>query len=66
MDRIVTWEEFGEHITPKDTWILVDGSIYNVSDYLVEHPGGDDILVKYIICSFLDIVELTQVRNFQM
>lgn len=45
-DRIVTWQEFEKHIYSYDCWVLVDGCVYNVNDYLVEHPGGDDILVR--------------------
>jgi cytochrome b involved in lipid metabolism len=44
--QIITWQEYSNHITPQDCWVLIDGYVYNVSDYLVEHPGGDDILLK--------------------
>ena len=46
-DRVVTWQEFRKHTLPHDCWVMIDEEVYNVTDYMVEHPGGDDILVKY-------------------
>ena len=45
--KIVSWEEVGKHMIASDCWVVVDGSAYNVTDFLVEHPGGDEILIKY-------------------
>ena len=36
----------GKHITPSDCWLAVAGKVYNVTDFLVEHPGGDEVLLK--------------------
>jgi cytochrome b involved in lipid metabolism len=44
---VVTWEELEKHIYSYDCWMLIEGGVYNVKDFLVEHPGGNDILVKY-------------------
>jgi cytochrome b involved in lipid metabolism len=46
MDKIITWTELENHITFDDCWIIIEGFVYDVSDFVVEHPGGDDILVK--------------------
>ncbi len=43
--RTVTWEELKKHAT-SNSWVIIDDSVYNVSDYMVEHPGGDDILIE--------------------
>lgn len=45
-DKVITWEEFGKHIYYYDCWIMVEEKVYNVTDFLVEHPGGDAILIK--------------------
>lgn len=50
-DRVVTWEEVSQHMKPSNCWVVVDGRVYNVTDFLVEHPGGDEILIKYVILS---------------
>jgi hypothetical protein len=47
-EPVVTWAEFEKHIYSYDCWIMVEEKVYNVTDFMVEHPGGDDILVKYI------------------
>lgn len=36
-----------KHSTKFDCWILISGKVYDVSSYLAEHPGGDDILLRY-------------------
>ena len=47
MSQIVTWEELAKHNKPGDYWMALHGKAYNVTKYLAEHPGGDDILIKY-------------------
>lgn len=36
-----------EHNTPNAMWIVIDGNVYNVSQYLDEHPGGEEIIAEY-------------------
>ena len=59
-EKIITWEEYEKHIYSYDCWVMIDQMVYNVNDYLVEHPGGDDILVRYHLIERLDI---RQCRN---
>ena len=47
-DKVVSWEEFEKHIFFYDCWVMVEEKVYNVTDFLVEHPGGDAILIKYL------------------
>ncbi|CAA0833051.1 Cytochrome b5 isoform A [Striga hermonthica] len=39
-------EEASQHNTSEDCWIVIDGKVYDVSSYLDEHPGGDDVLLR--------------------
>ncbi|KAL2233497.1 UNVERIFIED_CONTAM: Cytochrome b5 isoform A [Sesamum indicum] len=39
-------EEASEHNTKDDCWVVIDGKVYDVSSYLDEHPGGDDVLLR--------------------
>ena len=42
----VTWNQLSENITPGHCWILIEKNVYDVSDFIVEHPGGSDPLLK--------------------
>lgn len=39
-----TLSQVAEHKTETDAWIVIDGSVYDVTSYVGEHPGGDIIL----------------------
>ena len=40
-------EEVREHNKEGDCWIILQGKVYDVSDYLNTHPGGKSILLKF-------------------
>ena len=37
-------QEVSKHNVKDDCWIIVDGKVYDVTDYVDDHPGGDSIL----------------------
>ena len=40
--RVYTMEEIEKHNTEDDVWIVVNGKVYDCTDYLELHPGGMD------------------------
>ncbi|EPS64889.1 hypothetical protein M569_09892 [Genlisea aurea] len=45
MAKTFTWAEVSRHNTNKDCWLLINGKVYDVTKFLGEHPGGEDVLV---------------------
>ncbi|WFD37939.1 uncharacterized protein MJAP1_000887 [Malassezia japonica] len=44
MSRQITFAELCEHNTEQDLWLLIDGKVYDVTKFMPEHPGGDEVL----------------------
>lgn len=43
----ITWKELAQHNKQGDYWLCISNKVYNISSYLAEHPGGDDVLIKH-------------------
>lgn len=41
---LFTYEELAKHNTPESCWLLVEGNLYDVTQYVPSHPGGEAIL----------------------
>lgn len=41
----VTRETVAKHKTRDDVWMAIHGKVYNVSKYLEDHPGGEEVLM---------------------
>ncbi|KAJ6811783.1 delta(8)-fatty-acid desaturase 2-like [Iris pallida] len=39
--RIITADELAEHKKPSDLWISINGKVYNVTEWVKDHPGGE-------------------------
>ncbi|KAI1736258.1 cytochrome b5-like heme/steroid binding domain-containing protein [Xylaria scruposa] len=53
----ITWEELKTHKTDSDAWIVVHGNVYNVSKFLEDHPGGQDIILEVAGQDATDVFE---------
>lgn len=46
--RIITQEELEQHDMENDEsqWVMIDGLVYDITEYKFEHPGGEDIMLE--------------------
>ncbi|TWU77426.1 hypothetical protein ED733_006567 [Metarhizium rileyi] len=47
MTRRVSVSEISQHCSPRDSWIVVDGNVYDMTDFAPSHPGGPEIIHQY-------------------
>ena len=45
--RIYTAEDVAAHKTRNSCWVSRNGKVYDVTSFLADHPGGDDLILKY-------------------
>ncbi|KAI0714227.1 oxidoreductase [Fomitopsis betulina] len=45
--RIFTAEDVAAHSTVESCWVSRDGKVYDVTNFLADHPGGDDLILNY-------------------
>jgi len=43
--KIVTLEELRANKTKESMYVLLHGKVYNVTKFLDEHPGGDEVIL---------------------
>ena len=42
--KVITRDEFQKHISVGDCWIEIEGSVYDVSEWMKKHPGGERVI----------------------
>jgi cytochrome b involved in lipid metabolism len=40
-------EEVRRHSSPDDVWIMIDGSVYDLTRFVDLHPGGSQAILEY-------------------
>lgn len=46
--RVISKKNLAHHNQyHKDQWLAINGKVYNITNYKLEHSGGDDILLVY-------------------
>jgi cytochrome b involved in lipid metabolism len=45
MSKQFTTEEVKQHNKKEDCWIILDGKVYDVTKFLEDHPGGEEVVI---------------------
>ncbi|XVE55797.1 hypothetical protein DITRI_Ditri03aG0185900 [Diplodiscus trichospermus] len=43
---VFTLSQVAQHKSRKDCWLVIDGRVLNVTKFLEEHPGGEEVLLE--------------------
>lgn len=43
--KLIDIEEVDKHNTADSTWIILNNKVYDVTKFLVEHPGGEEVIL---------------------
>jgi len=41
-----TWTEIKKHNTTKDLWVVIGTKVYDLTNFVDEHPGGESVLLE--------------------
>eukprot|EP01132_Coremiostelium_polycephalum_P006737 gene6737-8353_t len=48
LDKTKIENEVKKHDTASDAWVTMDGVVYDITEFLYEHPGGSDVVMEYL------------------
>lgn len=58
--RIYTLEDVETHNTFESCWISRAGKVYDVTKFMNDHPGGDDLILEYAGKDVEEVMQDTQ------
>ncbi|KAI3444369.1 hypothetical protein Pfo_001034 [Paulownia fortunei] len=44
-EKVHAFEEVEKHNKKEDCWLIISGKVYDVTPFLEEHPGGEEVLL---------------------
>ncbi|GMM51562.1 Cyb5 protein [Starmerella bacillaris] len=45
--KVIPLAEISKHNTVDDLWMAINGKVYDVTSFVDQHPGGDEVLLEY-------------------
>nr|QWJ73357.1 Cytochrome B5 isoform C [Isatis tinctoria] len=45
MANLISFHDVARHKCKNDCWILIHGKVYDISSFIDEHPGGDNVIL---------------------
>lgn len=65
--RTITYEELKQHNTAKSLWMAIHDRVYDITKFLDQHPGGEEVLLEtagsYATDSFEDVGHSQDARD---
>ncbi|KAG8218500.1 cytochrome b5-like heme/steroid binding domain-containing protein [Butyriboletus roseoflavus] len=46
MSKVVSYSELQANNTKQNLWVAIHGKVYNVTKFIDEHPGGDEVIIS--------------------
>ncbi|KAK4775529.1 hypothetical protein SAY87_023490 [Trapa incisa] len=44
--KVFTLTEVSQHSSSNDCWLIIEGKVYDVTRFMEDHPGGDEVLLS--------------------
>lgn len=45
MDRVIPDSEVAKHNKETDLWLVIKGNVHDLTNFIKEHPGGEEVLI---------------------
>lgn len=44
--KLLHLDEISKHNNAESTWIIIDDLVYDVTKFVMEHPGGEEVILN--------------------
>lgn len=66
-EKTYTMYEVANHAPELGSWVVIAGNVYDITKFIVEHPGGEDVLLerigKDVTSQFEDVGHSSEARK---